>query len=405
VVPCAVDGGDVELTASPGRRRRGPRSFALASVIGLVSSLTANAAVVSPEYEALLRRYARGERTAAVSALGGLRASDLDQQVKTLQRAAKDGARCPSCPDPLASLPLKAAVMLHSDRDEAERPPAADTEQPRLCPGEHARRAGQIAALLAPRAPTRDFARRFYLSMAQRSQWDFCLEAASQWGAEGLERFPRDPELLLVMGAVQEENAALGAAARLPTAAPASGPLPRGREPEFNQWRRMAAASDVAAERKRRFVEARRLLSEALAAAPTLIEARLRLGRVQWQLGEDGLAAASLEQAVRLGGPSPLPYLAHLFLGQVRERAGQADDAVLEFQKALALDPEAQAAAVALSHALLVKGDAEGARRALVQGLAHAGRRKDRDPHWNYPSSNAADAGEIVEALREETRE
>jgi tetratricopeptide (TPR) repeat protein len=374
-------------------------------VVGLVSSLNVSAAVISPEYEALLRRYARGERTAAVSALGGVRAGDLDQQVKALQRAAKDGARCPSCPDVLAGLPLKAAVMLHSDRDEAERPPAADTEQPRLCPGEQARRAGQIAALLAQREPTRDFARRFFLSMAQRSQWDFCLEAAAQWGADGLERFPRDPELLLVMGAIQEENAALGAAARLPTASAPSAPLPRGRAPEFNQWRRMAAASDVAAERRRRFVEAERLLSEALAAAPSLIEARLRLGRVQWQLGEDALAAASLQEAVRLGGPSPLPYLAHLFLGQVRERAGQADEAVLEFKKALELDPQAQAAAVGLSHALLVKGDADGARRALAQGLAHAGQREVRDAQWNYPSSNAAEAGDIVEALREETRE
>jgi tetratricopeptide (TPR) repeat protein len=400
-----VDGGDVELTPAPRRGLRGPRSFALAAVIGLVSSLTADAAVVSREYEALLRRYARGERTAAVSALGDLRAGDLDQQVKLLQRAAKDGARCPSCPDPLAGVPLKAAVMLHSDRDEAERPPAADTEQPRLCPGDHARRAGQIAALLAMREPTRDFARRFYLSMAQRSQWDFCLEAAAQWGAEGLERFPRDPELLLVMGAIQEENASLGAAPRLPTPEAASGPLPRGRAPEYNQWRRMAAGSDLAAERRRRFVEARRLLSEALAAAPTLIEARLRLGRVQWQLGEDALAAASLEQAVRLGGPAPLPYLAYLFLGQVRERAGQTGEAVLEFEKALEIDPEAQAPAVALSHVLLMKGDGDGARRALVHALARGSQRKARDAYWNYPSSNAADAGEIVEALREETRE
>ena len=397
-------GDGLELTSAPRRGPCGPPSFVLAAAI-LLSPLTADAAVISPEYEALLRRYARGERTAAVSALGGLRASDLDQQVKFLQRAAKDGSRCPSCPDPLAGLPLKAAVMLHSDRDEAERPPAEDTERPRLCPGDHAKRAGQIAALLATREPTRDFARRFFLSMAQRSQWDFCLEAAAQWGADGLDRFPRDPELLLVMGAIQEENAALGAAPHLPTDAPPTGPLPRGRAPEFNQWRRMAAASDLAAERRRRLVDSRRLLSDALAAAPTLIEARLRLGRVQWQLGEDALAAASLEAAVRLGGPAPLPYLAHLFLGQVRERAGQADQAVLEFEKALAIDPEAQAAAVALSHVLLVKGDADAARRALVQALDHAGRRKARDAHWNYPSSNAADVGEIVEALREETRE
>ena len=78
-------------------------------------------------------------------------------------------------------------------------------------------------------------------------------------------------------------------------------------------------------------------------------------------------AGATLEEAVRHGGAAPrVAYLAHLFLGQVRERSGRADEAIREFQHARSmLDPQAQAAAVALSQALLSTGDVEGARAVL----------------------------------------
>jgi tetratricopeptide (TPR) repeat protein len=357
----------------------------------LVPSVVLAAVVVSGDYEALIRRYAAGEQAAAVSALATWRAGELDRQVRALQRAARDGPPCPSCPHALDSLPLKAAVMLHVDRDEVERPRAHGTEQPRLCPGDHARRAGQIAAILAARDGPRDFARRFFLAMAHRSQWDFCLDAAQQWARDGLARFPRDPSLLLALGAALEEKATLGA---VPPGPPRIFPLRRARGIE-----------DPGGDRTSWFGEAERILSEAVTADPRMVEARIRLGRVQWRLRKDDLARRTLEEAIRLGGAPPLPHLAHLFLGQVFERGGRAKEAARAFEEALALEPESQAAAVALSHLRLSSGDAAGARRVLESALGHAGRRGERDPYWNYPASNAASADETLLALRREARE
>jgi hypothetical protein len=257
----------------------------------LVAGAFLLAAVVSLDYEALIRRYAAGERDVAVAALGAWRPGELDRQVRALQRARP---ACPSCPDPIGDLPLKAAVMLHVDRDVMEHPRSRSVEHARPCPGDHARRAGQIAALLADRNGTREFARRFFLSMANRSQWDFCLEAAQQWARDGLDRFPRDPSLLLALGAAGEEKATL---ADLPSQDP------RGAR---TAWYR----------------EAERALAEAVGADPDLFEARIRLGRVRWYLGQDESARQTLEDALRRGGPPPLPYLGQLFLGQALERVG-----------------------------------------------------------------------------------
>ncbi len=363
----------MRLTRARRLRALNSRSIQIGAIAGLCCCLSSPASgqVVSPDYEALLRRYARGDRTVAVQALGAWRTSDLDLQIHALQRRAKAAARCPSCEDLLDALPLKAAVMLHLDRDEAERPLGTGTEQPRGCPAEQARRAGQIASILAQRHGTRDFARRFFLAMAQRCQWDFCLQAALQWGRDGLARFPGDASLLLAVGAGLEEQATLGA----------------GRK----------------AQRRSCFLEARRFLSEAIAADPTLTEASVRLGRVQWRLAEDEAAQLTLEKAVQRGGAPSLLYLAHLFLGQVHKRAGRAEPAIAEFTRALELGPQRQAAAVALSQLLLSNGDVAGARRVLEQTLVHAGRRTERDPYWDYVASNAAQAEELFEELREET--
>jgi tetratricopeptide (TPR) repeat protein len=317
----------------------------------------------------------------------------LDQQVRSLRKASREAARCPSCPDPFQEFPLRAAVMLHTDRDEADRPePDPDrTEQPRPCPGPQAGRAQQIAAVLAARDSGRDFARRFFLARSQRSQWDFCLDAAARTARDGLELFPRDPELLLTLGSVLEEDATQLIVFTTRPGAPRSGP-------------RLTVA-DQLAERRRRFGEARRHLTDAVAADPTSSEARVRLGRVQWRLEDDAGAQRTLEEAALGPAPVPVLYRARLFLGQIHERAGRLDAAVREFSLAQGLDPTAQSAAMALAHVSWLSGDREAALRAVAGTLARAGQRATRDPYWDYLASNAAKADEHFERLRDEASE
>jgi tetratricopeptide (TPR) repeat protein len=358
--------------APPARMTTALALLLTSAVLSATVPASASASVVNADYEALLRRYARGEREAAIAEMGEWREADLERQVRVLERAARDGPGCPACKDPLDDLPLKAAVMLHFDRGELERPRNTGVEAPRPCPGAQAARARRIAAILARRHATGDFARRFFLAAAQVCQWDFCLQAASESAREGLELFPKDGELLLTLGSTLEEGASIS------------------RRPST--------------ERTSELREAERVLEDAVAADPAALEPRVRLGRVRWRLGKDDAAAQTLEAARALEGPPSMAYLARLYLGLVYQRRGRIEDADAEFRRALAIVPDAQAAAVALSYAQGSRGDASGARAALRHALDRVSRLQ-LDPFWLYPASNAASVDAILRALRDETTE
>jgi tetratricopeptide (TPR) repeat protein len=361
-------------------RFRGIMTLSLA--LGLASAPLAGDggwAVLSPAFESILRKYKDGDRRAAVEGLAAWSHVDLDRQFRALRRAADKGALDPAL--------VKAVVMLHVDRDLADRPRSNESEQPRPCPGRHMRRAAHYARLASEQPETRGFSRRFFLGVAQSAQWDFCDEDALEFARAGLDLFPRDGPLLLTLGATLEERATLGVLPR-----PRSAPL----------FHRSDSRGRKAETRESRLKEAERVLAEAVAASPLLVEAHLRLGRVQWRLGKAEAARAALEQARRPTGPAPIRYLAHLYLGQVHLASGRQDDATREFREALEIAPQSQAAAVALSHALWSRGDAAGARAALAPALALAGERERRDAHWDYPAGNASGAEAMLDELRRE---
>lgn len=360
----------------------------LAALVGLLA-LPASAApdTVDDEYWKLVTRYAHGERAIAIAGLARFSEADLGRIAQAAQ-AATIAAQRGQGAEP--ALPLRAAVMLHVDFDEAERPEASGTEQPRRCPGKQVDIAARYARLLAGNERTTGFARRFFVALAHRSQWDACFPEAQRWAREGLKLFPRDPELLLAAGSVLEESATIWTGA--PTVvSPAMAPRYR------------ASARDAAAERAERYKEARAFFEDAVAADDGLILARIRLGRVRWRLGENEAAGAALEDAVARSADPQLLYLAHLFLGQVHEDAGRLGQAVDHYRLCLGLDPGAQAAAVALAHALGRAGDAEGARGVLRRALAQGGRRVRRDAYWDYLACQAAHAPERFDALRQES--
>ncbi|HEV7499999.1 MAG TPA: tetratricopeptide repeat protein [Vicinamibacteria bacterium] len=349
---------------------------------------------------ALLVRYHRGERLEATSAL--LQWSDHDLEamfamVEALVLKAEDCVTCPNLlgdlaprdrvPNEALELPLaaavRAAIMLHAEADGAQRAGAGPVgvEQQRACPGRLANWAGRYAVLLARSPATRDFSRRFFVAMTQGCQWDACFDEAESWARRGLKQFPDDAQLLLDLGSVIEEKATVGASL--------AG----------------AAHEGDAAGLQDEFRKAQRELTQAVSRDPNLVLAKVRLGRVLWRLGQTALAQKTLQEAIT-SARSPRPaYLAHLFLGQVYEDAHRLDQAAAEYRRALEIDPRAQAAAVALSHALLLAGDVEGSRRVLAGGLASAPRRSTPDVYWDYLVANAVDHAELFEALLREAQE
>lgn len=348
----------------------------------------------------LVERYARGERAPALAGLARFSYDDLIHEYGELRASLVAAERCPGaateggrerCDAALEQRRalVRAAVMLHADKDEQDRPPSQGTEQRRPCPGNQAALAGRYAALLARGSEGWDFARRFFLGMALRCQWDFCLEHAQRWAQDGLKLFPRDAALLFVVASVLEESATL---ADTKTMDGVAG-LPQRRRDEVQRG--------VAA-RVQRFQEARGYFERALLADGNLSLARVRLGRVLWRLGQSEAARATLEQAVKQAADGDVLYLAHLFLGRVHEDAGRVEQAAAEYRLALALDPRAQTAAVALSQTLRSLGEEEESRQLLSQALAHARRGSGGDAYWDYLTRNVIQFEAVFDALRRE---
>lgn len=341
------------------------------------------------EWVKLVRRYARGERAEAIRVLGAWSERDLVQQVAAVEESARAAERCPNCPRTLEDLPLRAAVMLHWDRDRAEQPKplAGDVEQPRRCPGPIAGPAGRLAQVLSRRAETSGFARRFFRMVVLQAQWDACFADAEHWASDAIVSFPRDTELLIARGSVREEVATIG----FPCPTPASFELA------------IPLATARATARRDRLEKARQDFADALAIDAGLGFARLRLGRVLWRLGESEPALQQLEAALPLLRDPDQFYLVHLFLGRVHQDAGRLPEAVAEYRLAVALHPSARSGCTALSNALLVAGEADAARRALRPTSAE--QRAERDPLRDYLVLNAADLDELTGALHRESLE
>jgi Tfp pilus assembly protein PilF len=360
---------------------RAPRAFATAAAL-TIAAVSAAQPVKPTSYLLLVQHYAQGDRAGALAELASLTVNDAIQGWGTLKSQAERSR------EPM--LLLRAAVMLHWDRDDADRLPLAGVEQPGGCPGRHADLAARCAALLVRWPETRDFGRRFFLAASHAAQWNACLAEGLRFARDGLKLFPRDAGLLLAAASVLEQRAAMA-----PLTLRDGSAGMRAAERDERQG--------ALAARERELQEARRDLADAVAAAPELLLARVRLGRVLWRLGETDLARRALEEAIERQPTPALLLLARLFLGQVHEDAGRLEQAIEEYRGALALDASAQAAAVALSHALRLAGDSEGGKRVLVDSLAYAGRRDHGDVFWDYYTSNALGFQDELDDLRRET--
>ncbi len=356
-------------------------------------------------YLGLLTSYAAGKRAEAIAALGEWTEDELEVQFALLHSLARTAQRCRTpilVPSTAAlveacaaqahieQLPLRAAVMLHADREGFEQ--ARTTS----CPGAtwqcgdlfHGRMAEHLTelVLLQPNGP--EFARRFYVGMALQAHSRGCFLDAQRWSLGGLQRFPKDGVLNLALGTATDSVAFL------------TPPPPSFRAVPTTAEVRQAAA--VAYQRRHLWEEARRALERAVAAEPQLDEASLRLGRVLLRLEKNEAAREALEAALARSEDPQLRYLAHLFLGRIHEQAGRAQEAAADYRAALGIQPASQVATVALAHLRETQGETAEARNILERGLEQT-REHFADPYWEYYAAiRSLRAETLFEALRRE---
>jgi tetratricopeptide (TPR) repeat protein len=366
-----------------------PRSRTRAAAgLACAALLAADAASTADSYLDVVRRYAAGERAAAVAALDAWKPGELARELAELREAALIAAQRGTQLPANAMPPLRAVMLLHTDREALERTPAPGAEHAPACREQvHTALAERIAGLLFADPEGREFARRWYLAVALRDLGYTCFDDAEHWLEAGLRWFPKDAELLLALGTIDEATTALA------SRDPAIGPL-RGSQ--------RAQVLESLHEKRFRLERAARRFEQALASDPRLAEARLRLGRVRYRQGRRPEARELLRAVAEESGMPALTYLARLFLGRVHEADGEPAEAAAEYEKALALEPQSQAAAVALSYVREQLGEPR-AREPLLASLAHAGRRAAFDPYWEYPIAHAVPRSEsLLDALREE---
>jgi tetratricopeptide (TPR) repeat protein len=192
----------------------------------------------------------------------------------------------------------------------------------------------------------------------------------------GLATWPQEPHLLLARGSLAETGLAMpGSSERTPQ---------RLRDGEA----RAAAIAAVAD------------YDAALLAAPGLVEARIRRGRLRDRLGRPAAAIDDLERASAEATDPSLAYLAKLFLGQAYEDAGRLQDADSAYEAAHSQMPDAQAPYLALAHLRTRQGLLSAASTVAI---AMTGRTRSTvtDPWWIYDYGQFWDLDRRMTTLRD----
>jgi len=335
--------------------------------------------------------YAAGRHAEALADLAGWTDAELRTEIEAVRELAEEARRCAACEArrTLETLPLRAAVLLHTERDIRVGTPASGTEEFSPVCGRrmHDVLAERLLDALPRTTASKAFARRWYRAMIFRTHWDLCSEDAAYWARGGLKWSPADAELVLARGTAEELNEVR----RLPVPAAGRGPDPTVRKPR----KKLDEA------RRDLLLQARSSFREALAIDPDAHEARLRLGRVSWRLGRMDEARSALKTVVAHAPDRRRLYLAHLFLGQVEEDEGRVSQADEHYRKALEIEPASQAAGVALSQVRFLLGDLAGARQTLDRALRAASHRSE-DAFWSYRAGDHKKVDAILAELREE---
>ncbi len=190
-----------------------------------------------------------------------------------------------------------------------------------------------------------------------------------------LKRFPNDAEVLLALGSFYE---GVGWSSEPPINL---APSPIGRRATTDGRPRILRPIDGRNQRRIQ-EEAAATFRRALAAAPELDEARLRLGRVLNELGRPAEALQMLQPFHQRETEVRFKYLAALFEGAAQQRGDHLDAAVEAYRVATTIYPGCQTPWVALSGALRANGERSAAYGILLR-VAES-EPQSEDPWWGY---------------------
>jgi tetratricopeptide (TPR) repeat protein len=212
-------------------------------------------------------------------------------------------------------------------------------------------------------------------------------------------QYPGDAMIRLAQGSLEELRA---------TAVEVMATQPPGRMAMTGaaSWRRSSQLM--------RWEKAEEHYRAALKLDPSLVEARVRLGRVLMLRGKAKDARRELEEARALfpdaasvpafGAEMVVPYLGLMFLGDAIEGDGDAAAALTVYQEVARRFPDCQSGALALSRAYEASGDRPAALAALrTLGRVQAAR-QCVDPWWTYNLGQGYRFGLLIRQLRTQLR-
>jgi tetratricopeptide (TPR) repeat protein len=342
--------------------------------------LAALQATPTAEYLQAIERYRHGDRAVIRESWSEDRLRKEVAGIKRLVRAAEDCTECEARRRAL-EFPFEAAAMLLTARDIDERDSRLEEEVVASRPAPLLDLARQTIALIPDAERRQRFERPWFLAVSthlyRRGQWPL----AQEYMDLGLRLYPTAGELLLARGSIMETQSTAVEEVSLADVISRSG-------------------SRQIPDRRHLLARAESYYRRALAADPSLDEARTRLGRVLAQLGRREQAAAELEAVIAAAGVTNRTcYLAQLFLGALRESEGKLREAQAAYQAAINLEPKAQTGYLALSHARHGGGETAASLAPLRTAIGLAGSRQEWDPWWAYPWGQPYDLENLVEAL------
>jgi tetratricopeptide (TPR) repeat protein len=323
--------------------------------------------LVPPEYEALppeyltaLSSYRAGNLAGALASLNTLGEAGMLDVTRQLMRADVAEPR-------LWPRLMTAAILLHTEiffvRAEARN---IAVDDPFLISAHNLTR--RLLKLAEDRQPfigedQRRFALEWYLLVIAYRHGRGDVGWSRAYIEEARKTFPREPRLALALGADHEMLSVLTA-----------GYLRR-----FDTSGRLRREGYLDPEDE--LADSIRYFKEAASGAPESIEARLRLGRGLYQIGDMDGAAGELDAARALNGPPTVMYLVLLFRGMVETARGALDTADSLYAEAQALMPNAQSGVIARSEAAYLRGRSSEAASGIMTLLR---REKKNDPWWLY---------------------